>query len=211
VTSNSGQDDSPAAKEALMRKVVLSVYVSLDGISDMDQNDQWTFPYWNDELQAHQQDLINRADALLMGRKMFEHFSEAWSPRTNEDDPMADRMNAIPKYVASRGHQTVEGWNGRLLEGDAVEAVTELKRQDGPHLLVYAAGEFVGTLIKADLIDEYHLIVHPVVLGSGKRLFPEGLEKQLMLRNVKPTSTGVTVLTLEPAPRAADPGQTSRQ
>jgi dihydrofolate reductase len=182
-----------------MRKLVLSVYVSLDGISDMDQNDQWTFPYWNDELSAHQQDLIDRADALLMGRKMFEHFSAAWSPRTNEDDPMAERMNTIPKYVASRSLMTVEGWNARLLQGDAVGAVTELKKQDGPYLLVYAGGEFVGSLIKADLVDEYHLIMHPVVLGRGKRLFPEGLEKELRLRNVKPTSTGVTVLTLEPA------------
>ena len=194
-----------------MRKVVLSVYVSLDGISDMDQNDQWTFPYWNDELQAHQQDLINAADALLMGRKMFQHFSKAWSPRTNEDDPMAGRMNAIPKYVASRSRQTVEGWNATLLDGDAVDAVTELKRQDGPHLLVYAGGEFVGTLIKADLIDEYHLIIHPVVLGSGKRLFPDGVERELKLSNVKPTSTGVTVLTLAPAHGAPGQGQASPQ
>ena len=96
-----------------MRQVVLSVYVSLDGISDMDENDQWTFPYWNDELEAHQKDLIDRADALLLGRKMFEHFKEAWSPRTNEDDPLADRMNAIPKYVASRSRTAIEGWNGR--------------------------------------------------------------------------------------------------
>jgi dihydrofolate reductase len=99
-----------------MRRVVLSVYVSLDGISDMDENDQWTFPYWNDELAAHQQDLIERADALLVGRRMFEHFAAAWSPRTNADDPMADRMNAIPKYVASRSRAGVEGWNASLLE-----------------------------------------------------------------------------------------------
>lgn len=101
---------------------------------------------------------------------------------------MADRMNAIPEYVASRQPQTVEGWNRRLLEGDAVDAVTELKKQSGPHLLVYSGGQFVGTLIKADLIDKYHLIIHPVVLGSGKRLFPEGLDKELQVSNVKPTS-----------------------
>jgi dihydrofolate reductase len=164
----------------------------------MDENDQWTFPYWNDELEAHQQDLIERADALLLGRRMFEDFAEAWSPRTNEDDPMSDRMNAIPKYVASRSRKSVEGWNGTLMESDAVAAVTALKAQDGPHLLVYAGGEFVGTLIEADLIDEYHLIIHPVVLGRGKRLFPDGVEKELRLTNAKPTSTGVTVLTLEP-------------
>ncbi|HEV2930822.1 MAG TPA: dihydrofolate reductase family protein, partial [Propionibacteriaceae bacterium] len=106
-----------------MRSVVLSVYVSLDGISDMEENDQWTFPYWNDELEAHQQDLIERAAALLLGRKMFQHFAEAWSPRTNEDDPMSDRMNSIRKYVASRSRTSVDGWNGTLLEGDAVSAV----------------------------------------------------------------------------------------
>jgi dihydrofolate reductase len=181
-----------------MRRVVLSVYVSLDGISDMDENDQWTFPYWNDELAAHQQDLIERADALLVGRRMFEHFAAAWSPRTNDDDPMADRMNAIPKYVASRGRSSVEGWNASLLEGDAMSAVIGLKHEDGSHLLVYAGGEFVGDLIKADLIDEYHLIVHPVVLGRGKRLFPDGLEKQLKLTSAKTTSTGVTLLILRP-------------
>lgn len=182
-----------------MRPVVLSVYVSLDGISDMEENDQWTFPYWNDELEAHQQDLIERAAALLLGRKMFQHFAEAWSPRTNEDDPMSDRMNSIRKYVASRSRTSVDGWNGTLLEGDAVSAVTALKAEDGPHLLVYAGGEFVGTLIEADLIDEYHLMVHPVVLGRGKRLFPDGVAKELKLTGVKPTSTGVTVLILEPA------------
>jgi dihydrofolate reductase len=181
-----------------MRRVLLSVYVSLDGISDMDENDQWTFPYWNEELEAHQHDLINRADALLLGRKMFEHFAESWSPRTNDDDPMADRMNAIPKYVASRSRTAIEGWNGSLLESDSLAAVRRLKEQDGSHLLVYAGGEFVGSLIEADLIDEYHLFIHPVVLGSGKPLFPRGLNKELTVTNTKPAATGVTVLTLEP-------------
>jgi dihydrofolate reductase len=182
-----------------MRRVVLSVYVSLDGISDMDENDEWTFPYWNDELEDHQQDLINRADALLLGRKTFEAFVESWSPRTNEDDPMADRMNAIGKYVASRSQKPIEGWNGSLLDGDAVTAVQQLKETDGPHLLVYSGGEFVGSLIEANLIDEYHLFIHPVVLGSGKRLFPEGVERQLNVVKTMPAKTGVTVLTLEPA------------
>jgi dihydrofolate reductase len=185
-----------------MRRVVHSVYVSLDGISDMDENDQWTFPYWNDELEAHQQNLIEGADALLLGRKMFEHFAEAWSPRTNEDDPMSDQMNGIRKYVASRSRTTIEGWNGTLLEGEALSAVRALKAQDGPYLLVYADGEFVGSLIEADLIDEYHLIVLPVVLGRGKRLFPHGVSKELKMTGVKPTSTGVTVLILE-RPRGA--------
>jgi dihydrofolate reductase len=119
----------------------------------------------------------------------------AWS---TAQDEICCRLNAIPKYVASRSRETIDGWNGTLLEGDAVSAVTALKAQDGPHLLVYARGEFVDTLIKADLIDEYHLIVHPVVLGRGKRLFPDGVEKALRLTGAKPTSTGVTVLSLEP-------------
>jgi dihydrofolate reductase len=121
-----------ALKEVEMRPVVLAVFVSLDGVSDMDENEQWTFPYWNDELEVFQIDLIDRADALLLGRKTFEQFAEAWSPLTNEDDPIADRINAIPKYVASRSRKTIEGWNGTLLEGDAVSAVTALKAQDGP-------------------------------------------------------------------------------
>jgi dihydrofolate reductase len=181
-----------------MRPVVLAVFVSLDGVSDMDENEQWTIPYWNDELEVFQIDLIERADALLLGRRTFEQFAEAWSPLTNEDDPISDRINAIPKYVASRSRKTIEGWNGTLLKGDAVAAVTALKAQDGPPLLVYAGGEFVGTLIEADLIDVYHLMVHPVVLGRGKRLFPDGVEKALKVIGVKPTSTGVTVLSLEP-------------
>jgi dihydrofolate reductase len=181
-----------------MRQVVLSVYMSLDGISDMDENDQWTFPYWNDELEAHQKDLIDRADSLLLGRKMFEHFKEAWSPRTNEDDPLADRMNTIPKYVASRSRTAIEGWNGSLLETDALAEVRRLKEQDGSYLLVYAGGEFVGSLIEADLIDEYHLFIHPVVLGSGKPLFPRGVNKELKVTSTKAAATGVTVLTVAP-------------
>lgn len=187
-----------------MSRVILAVYMSIDGVIDVHENETWTFPYWNDELEAYQREPLYASHAMLLGRKTYEHFVSSWGTRTNEDDPFADRFNSMPKYVASTTLRETT-WNARLLEGDVPEAVASLKQRPGRDLLVYGGGDLVATLIQHDLIDEYRLMVHPVVLGRGRRLFPDGLEKTLRLVDSQTTSTGVACLTLEPAGKDDEP------
>lgn len=188
-----------------MGRVILAVYTSVDGIQVLDENPVWTAPYWNDEIEDYQREPLDGSDALLLGRKTYEGFADSWSERTNEDDPFAERINTMPKYVASRSLTTTK-WNATLLEGDAVEAVKKLKQPADGDLLVYGGGEFADTLIENDLIDEYRLMVHPVVLGTGKRLFADGSDKQLDLIDAKTTSKGVALLAHTPAEPSHEQG-----
>jgi dihydrofolate reductase len=148
-----------------MRKLVESTFMSLDGVIDNPQN--WSPPYWDEEHAAYAQKLMSGADELLLGRKTYEGFAEAWPQRSG--DPFTDKINAMPKRVATRTLGQLS-WNARLLEGDAVEAVAELKQRDGGDLLKYGTGEFSRALIENGLLDELHIWIFPVLVGSGQRL-----------------------------------------
>jgi dihydrofolate reductase len=186
------------AKE--MRKVVVTEYVSLDGV--MDEPGTWSFPFFNDEAAKFKYDELFASDALLLGRVTYQGFAAAWPTMTDTGD-FGERMNSMPKYVASRTLDTVE-WNASLLKGDVAEEVAKLKQQPGQDILVAGSGELVHTLMQHDLIDEYRLMLHPIVLGSGKRLFREGSDtKTLRLVETKPFSSGVVVLTYHPAEKEA--------
>ena len=175
-----------------MRKVIAAEYVSIDGVME---EPRWTAPYWNHELADLQRDLNFSSDALLLGRKTYQGFAQAW-PNMTDPDEFASRMNTMPKYVASRTLQSLE-WNASLLQGDVVAAVRELKQQSGGNLLIYGSGELVRSLMTHDLIDEFRLMIHPVVLGKGMPLFG-GSTANLKLVDSKNTSTGVSVLTYQP-------------
>lgn len=175
-----------------MRKVIVAEYVSIDGVME---EPRWTAPYWNHELADLQRDLNFSSDALLLGRKTYQGFAQAW-PNMTDPDEFASRMNTMPKYVASRTLQSLE-WNASLLQGDVVAAVRELKQQSGGNLLIYGSGELVRSLMTHDLIDEFRLMIHPVVLGKGMPLFG-GSTANLKLVDSKNTSTGVSVLTYQP-------------
>jgi dihydrofolate reductase len=186
------------AKE--MRKVVVTEYVSLDGV--MDEPGTWSFPFFNDEAAKFKYDELFASDALLLGRVTYQGFAAAWPTMTDTGD-FGERMNSMPKYVASRTLDTVE-WNASLIKGDVAEEVAKLKQQPGQDILVAGSGELVHTLMQHDLIDEYRLMLHPIVLGSGKRLFREGSDtKTLRLVETKPFSSGVVVLTYHPAAKEA--------
>ncbi|MVN75730.1 dihydrofolate reductase [Hymenobacter sp. HMF4947] len=175
-----------------MRNIIAAIYLTLDGVME---HPAWTGPYFNDELGAAQHRLLFESDALLLGRVTYQGFAQAW-PNVPDTDGFANRMNSLPKYVTSRTLTTPE-WNAQLLPGpDATEAVRQLKQQPSGNLLLYGSGALADTLRQHDLIDEYQLMVFPVVLGQGQRFFREGsAPTDLQLVGVQTTSTGVSILT----------------
>lgn len=152
-----------------MRKLVESTFVTLDGsISDPQT---WSPPYWDDEHAAYASKLLFAADALVLGRATYEGFAAAWPSRSG--DPYTDRINDMPKHVASRTLRETT-WNATVLEGDAAEAIAALKAEDGGDLLKFGTGELDRALLEHGLLDELHLWVFPVLVGSGQRLI-EGI------------------------------------
>jgi dihydrofolate reductase len=135
---------------------------------------------------------------LVLGRRTYDIFAAHW-PRATEEDG-AKPLNDATKYVASRGHPTLEWSNSVLIEGDAAGGVAALKEEQGPELQVHGSGNLIQTLLRHDLVDEYRLWVFPVVIGSGKRLFSEGtIPSGLRLVDSKVSTTGVVIGTYEPA------------
>ena len=190
-----------------MRKVIVSDFVSLDGV--FEAPDQWHFPYFNDEMGQEIGAAMGQADAMLMGRVLYEEWSAFWPQQDSEENPIAARMNGIQKYVVSTTLEGPLGWNNSTLIGENVaEEISRLKQQPGKDISISGSGSLVRSLLKDGLIDELRLMVHPVVVGSGKRLFEEGGEQiALVLVDSKTFSTGVVYLTYAPAGKEAE-GQT---
>lgn len=154
-------------------------------------------PFWNDELGAYAHKQIFDSAALLLGRVTYQGFVQAW-PAATDEDGFADRINTMPKFVASTTLTEV-GWNASLRQGDVAEAVAQLKKQPGQDLLIYGSGELVNTFMQHGLIDEYRFWLHPVVVGSGKRLFPDATGMTtLKLSNTTTLSSGVVLLYYQP-------------
>ena len=190
-----------------MRRVVAAEYVSLDGVMEDPggaegfKHGGWTIPFFNDELATYQHDQLFRSDALLLGRVTFQEFAAAWPSMEATQGDFAVRMNALPKHVATTTQRRLE-WNGSRLEGDVPDAVAALKQQPGQDLLLYGSGTLLRTLTEHGLVDQYRLMVHPVILGGGKRLF-DGIRDlaTLTLARAVPFSSGVVALEYQPAPR----------
>jgi dihydrofolate reductase len=135
---------------------------------------------------------------LLLGRVTYQGFAAAW-PSMKDDAGFADKMNGMPKYVASRTLDRLEWNNARLIEGDVAEAVATLKQRPGGDILVCGSGELLRTLIRHDLVDEYRLLVYPLVLGSGKRLFRDGTNTSLKPIEARTLDSGVVLMVYRPA------------
>jgi dihydrofolate reductase len=194
------------SEEELMSRIVAAEYVTADGLMQDPggvgeiERGGWSNPYWNDELAKFQAELLFASDALLLGRITYEGFAAAWPEMEDDEGEFARRMNAMPKYVASRTLTNAE-WNASIITGDVPEAVAKLKERPDQNLLLYGSSALLNTLLQHDLIDQYRLMIHPVVLGQGKRLFGEASrEKPLRLVDVSTTSTGVMIADYEPAP-----------
>ena len=190
-----------------MRKVIVSEFVSLDGV--FEAPDQWHFPYFNDEMGQEIGAAMGQADAMLMGRMLYEEWSAFWPQQDSEENPIAARMNGIQKYVVSTTLEGPLGWNNSTLIGENVaEEISRLKQQPGKDISISGSGSLVRSLLKDGLIDELRLMVHPVVVGSGKRLFEEGGEQiALELVDYRTFSTGVVYLTYRPVSERDDNDQ----
>ena len=181
---------------AANRSVVVTEFVSLDGV--MEAPHEWQGPFWSEEAGKYKLDELFASDALLLGRVTYQGFAEAW-PSITDEEGFADRMNSLPKYVVSTTLDSVEWNNSTLIEENIAEEVSKLKQQPGQDILVYGSADLVHTLMQHGLVDEYRLMLHPVVVGSGKRLFRENSDTTaLRLVDAKTFSSGVVVLTYQP-------------
>ena len=182
-----------------MRKVVAAEFLSLEGV--MESPDQWHFPYFNDEMGQAVGEGFEASDAMLMGRILYEEWASFWPNQDPEENPVAEQMNGVRKYVVSTTLERPLAWNNASLIGEnVVEEISALKAQPGKDIVISGSGTLVRSLLEYGLIDELKLMVHPVVVGSGKRLF-EDVEKQTPLELVDSRifSTGVVYLTYRPA------------
>jgi dihydrofolate reductase len=185
--------DSERQKETIVRKVVVTEFVSLDGVME---EPAWTFPYWNDEIAKFKGEESSASDALLLGRVTYQGFAAAWPESKDEG---ADYFNSVRKYVVSRILEEPLEWNNStLLKDNVVAEITKLKQQDGKDITVHGSATLVQTLMQHDLVDRYRLLVYPVVVGKGKRLFQEGIPATLKLLESQSFSSGVVALIYEP-------------
>jgi dihydrofolate reductase len=181
-----------------MRKVVASLFLSLDGV--MEAPERWNFPYFNEEIGAVIGEAISTTDAFLLGRRTYEAWAAYWPAQSAEENPMAKAINGLPKYVVSTTLDDVAWENSTLLGPDLAVEIPKLKRQPGKDISISGSATLVRSLLRDGLLDELRLMIHPLVLGSGGRLFENGTgEARLELVDSQPFATGVLNLTYRPA------------
>ncbi len=192
------EDHSPTGKGISVRKVVAVELVSVDGV--IESPEEWAFSYSNDEMEEANASGMAGSDALLLGRVTYEALAAFW-PNQPGGTEMVDYINSVSKFVVSGTLEEPLEWNNSaLIEGNVSEGIAELKRRPGKDITVLGSGALVRSLLAEDLLDELRLMVHPVVVGSGKRLFEEGGDqKALKLVGSKTFTTGVLYLTYRPA------------
>ena len=184
-----------------MRNIVVSEFVSLDTVMQAPGGAEedteggfthggWTGPFWHGDIGAHFFEAMSQSDALLLGRKTWQIHGGAFEP-TPADDPFGD----MPKYVVSTTLTTAAAWrNSTLISSNVVEEIRTLKAQPGKNIAIDGSSVLVHTLAEHDLIDEYSLLVYPIVLGSGKKLLPDGLRVDLRLIESRSLPTGVVIM-----------------
>ena len=193
-----------------MRKIIVAEFMSLDGVmqapggatEDTDggfSHGGWTIPYWHDDIGTHFMQTMADTDTFLLGRKTWEIHGGAFEPMP-AGDPFGDVMNSKQKFVVSTTLKNTAAWrNSILISSNVVEAVRTLKRQPGKNIYIDGSSVLVHTLAAHGVIDEYSLMVYPLVLGSGKRVFPEGVNLPLKLVESQPYPSGVVLMRYQPA------------
>ena len=181
-----------------MRKVIVGLFLSLDGV--MESPEKWHFPYFNDEMGEAIGAAMAAADAMLLGRVTYQEFASYWPGVSSEDQPFADHMNNTPKFVVSTTlEEPLEWQNSTLIKGNVAEEIAKLKQQPGKNIGITGSATLVRSLLQVDLLDELSLMVHPIILGSGRPLFEDGGDrKALKLVDSRVFSTGVVYLTYQP-------------
>jgi class 3 adenylate cyclase/dihydrofolate reductase len=191
-----------------MRRLIASEFVTLDGVMEAPGHDEhrdgknaWALRYADADQQRYKAEELMEAGAVLLGRVTYEIFAAFW-PTARSDEGFADRMNTIPKYVVTRSLKTAGWQNTSIIGGNPAERIAELKQQPGDDILLVGSADLLNSLIPHDLIDEYRLMVFPLVLGSGKRLFHDATDiTHLRLVDTRTFESGITVLTYQPADR----------
>jgi dihydrofolate reductase len=180
-----------------MRKIIAGLFISLDGVVEAPQD--WHFPYFNDEMGEAVASQAAQSDTMLLGRRTYEEFASYW-PNQSSEEPFADVMNGTPKLVASTTLGSVDWQNSTLIEGDVVDALKGIKQGPGKDISITGSPTLVRSLLRAGILDELRLLVHPIVVGHGKRLF-EAEDQPIPLRLIesKTFTTGVQAMTYGPA------------
>jgi len=173
-----------------MRKIIVEAEVSIDGAMGGEHMEFWeqVFPCHTPDVEEYLNDLLFMPDALLMGQKTYTFFAQVWPAREGKQ---ADRINSMPKYVASRTLNEPLQWNAELIKGDVAEEIRKLKQGPGKNLLQYGVGELTNTMLKHNLVDEFHLLVFPFTFGEGPRIFEHMGVNTMKLLDTKTFSSGV--------------------
>ncbi len=196
-------------------QLTVTTFLSVDGVyqgpggPDEDRSGGfdrggWLVPYFDEETGDFITSVFQRVDSFLLGRRTYDIFAGYWPNATDADDPVAAKLNTLPKYVASTTLKDPEWANSSVLEGDVAPAVAELKARDGGELQVHGSGELVRHLLEHDLVDRLNLLVFPVIVGAGRRLFADnGIATGLSLDESRTTPSGVNISVYRTAGRPA--------
>lgn len=182
-----------------MSKIVVTEFITVDGV--IEDPHLWNPPYFDEDAGKFKLEETMASDALLLGRVTYEGFAAAWPGRTDEAG-FADKFNSMPKYVVSTTLENPEWNNSTVIRGNLAEEVAKLKQQYEQDIVIHGSGKLVNSMMQEGLIDEYRLMVFPVVVGSGQRLFEEDRKANLKLVDTKTTGSGVAILIYEPADRS---------
>ncbi|MBZ0301619.1 MAG: dihydrofolate reductase family protein [Anaerolineae bacterium] len=184
-----------------MGKIIVSEFMSLDGVIEAPET--WHFPYLSDEMGAYSAAQINGSDAFLMGRVTYDNFAGFWPTQTHNEFGFADKLNNAPKFVVSTTLLKADWNHTTLINRNVVESITRLKQQVSGNIGITGSATLIQTLMQADLVDQYQLLIHPIVVGKGKRLFQEGIATlPLKLVETRTFPNGVVLLVHQPAREA---------
>src|SRR5688572_8991387 len=177
-----------------MRTLIVTEFISLDGVIGEPQD--WSFPYWGDDIAEFKSAELFGSDTMLLGRVTYEGFAAAWPGRAGAD-AFADYINSMEKVVVSNTLNEATWQNSHLLKGDLTAGINELKARDGKDIVVHGGKTLVKSLLERDLVDRWHLLVYPVMLGTGLKLFDEGVTAKLKLVEARPFASGVVAMIYE--------------
>jgi len=184
-----------------MRQVIVTEWVSLDGIFDAGSMAQWFNPYHSDSRAKYIQDTIQNCEIMLYGRNTYEMLFPYWSSLKNNEMGVAEKLNKVKKFVVSTAMKEANWENSEIISENVIESISELKKQNGGNILVQGSATLVKSLLDAGLVDELKLLVQPHIMGSGSRLFFDTNNLSLQINNVQQLDNGVLALIYKPAGR----------
>jgi dihydrofolate reductase len=188
------------------QKLIASEWMTLDGVFDAGSMETWFHPYRSEERDEFIRQGVHGSDAVLVGRITYEMLASYWPHKKNNEDGIADRLNSMPKYVVSSSLKKADWNNSTIINNQVVERVQNLKQQPGKGIIIFGSAALVHSLMKANLIDEYRFLIHPFVMGNGKRFFQEGMPlAKLRLARSRALDSGVIASSYEPAGKPGSP------